>query len=108
LNAAANTAHTAEPLHTEIITDKTPLKLVSSVKPKFPLRASLAGLSQGMVTAKLVIEADGKVSKVEIVKAKPAQYFNEEVISAASKWKYSVTSKQHTITVDFTFDLEES
>lgn len=44
-------------------------KVVKKVPPDFPREASQKGISTGVVKAKLTIEADGKVSDVEIVEA---------------------------------------
>ncbi|MBI1772732.1 MAG: TonB family protein, partial [Burkholderiales bacterium] len=69
------------------------LKVISSVQPKYPSTAVRAGITSGVVSARVHVDTDGKVSQVEIVKANPPKHFDKEVIAAASQWKYAPISK---------------
>ena len=68
-------------------------KIVKKVPPEFPSEASKKGISTGVVKAKLVIEADGKVSDVEIVEAEPKRIFDRAVKSALMEWKFEPGEK---------------
>lgn len=82
------------------------LKLISSVQPKFPIAAAREGLTQGSVTARMFIDTNGSISKVEIVNAQPKKIFDKEVISAALQWKYAPISSPQINVVQFNFKLE--
>ncbi|MCH8619228.1 energy transducer TonB [Undibacterium sp. TS12] len=82
------------------------LKVLSSVQPKYPGGAVRAGVTNGVVTARIHIETDGKVSQVDIVKANPPKHFDKEVIAAASQWKYAPISKPLTTMLEFNFKLD--
>jgi periplasmic protein TonB len=86
--------------------EQNTLKVLASPQPRTPVAAVRAGISEGVVTARVHIETDGKVSKVEIVKAKPANYFEKEVIAAASQWRYAAISRPQTSLLEFNFKLD--
>lgn len=88
------------------VVDSNSLKVVSSVQPQFPRNAVRDEVSEGLVTARLYIETDGKVSKVEIIKANPTRYFDREVIAAAMQWRYAPIAKPQTANVEFKFKLD--
>lgn len=85
----------------------TSLKLLNRVQPKYPTMAARAGIAEGSVSARLHVEADGRVSQVEILKARPAKMFDKEVIAAASQWKYAPISKAQTTVAEFSFKLDQ-
>jgi len=68
-------------------------KVVKKVPPDFPNEAVKKGISAGSVKAKLTIEADGKVSAVEIVEAEPKRVFDRAVIAALMEWKFEPGEK---------------
>jgi protein TonB len=68
-------------------------KVVKKVPPDFPREAAQKGISTGVVKAKLTIEADGKVSDVEIVEAEPKRVFDRAVKSALMEWKFEPGEK---------------
>ncbi|MES2102606.1 MAG: TonB family protein [Pseudomonadota bacterium] len=82
------------------------LKLLSSTQPNFPGAAARAGLTEGVVNARIHIDTDGKVSHVDIIKAIPSKYFDREVIAAASSWKYAPISSPQTKVLEFHFKLD--
>ncbi|MET3136078.1 protein TonB [Undibacterium sp. GrIS 1.2] len=77
------------------------LKLLTSVQPLFPAAATQAGVTEGLVSARISIGTDGKVSQVEIIKSKPTKLFDKEVIAAASQWKYAPISSPQTKILEF-------
>lgn len=68
-------------------------KVVKKVPPDFPAEASKKGISTGVVKAKLNIEADGKVSSVEIIEAEPKRVFDRAVTAALMEWKFEPGEK---------------
>jgi protein TonB len=68
-------------------------KVLKKVPPEFPAEATKKGISTGSVKAKLTIEADGKVSDVEIVEAEPKRVFDRAVKSALMEWKFEPGEK---------------
>ena len=68
-------------------------KVVKKVPPEFPAEAVKKGISAGSVKAKLTIEADGKVSAVEIVEAEPKRVFDRAVTLALMEWKFEPGEK---------------
>lgn len=68
-------------------------KIVKKVPPEFPSEASKKGITTGVVKAKLVIEADGKVSDVEILEAEPKRVFDRAVKAALMEWKFEAGEK---------------
>jgi protein TonB len=70
-----------------------PAKVVKKVPPDFPAEASKKGISTGVVKAKLNIEADGKVSSVEILEAEPKRVFDRAVTAALMEWKFEPGEK---------------
>lgn len=68
-------------------------KVVKKVPPEFPAEASKKGISTGSVKAKMTIEADGKVSEVEIVEAEPKRVFDRAVKAALMEWKFEPGEK---------------
>ena len=68
-------------------------KVVKKVPPEFPSEAAKKGISTGSVKAKLNIEADGKVSSVEILEAEPKRIFDKAVIAALMEWKFEPGEK---------------
>ncbi|MBC3935663.1 energy transducer TonB [Undibacterium rugosum] len=84
----------------------TALKLLNKVQPKYPTAAARAGIAEGSVSARLHVETDGRVSQVEILKARPTKIFDKEVIAAAGQWKYAPVSKAQTTVAEFSFKLD--
>ncbi|MFZ6647101.1 energy transducer TonB [Undibacterium sp. TJN25] len=82
------------------------LKLLSSSQPSFPGLAARAGLTEGVVSARIHVDTGGNVSHVDILKAVPAKYFDKEVIAAASAWKYAPISSPQTKVLEFHFKLD--
>ena len=68
-------------------------KVVKKVPPEFPNEATKRGISAGSVKAKVSIEADGKVSNVEILEAEPKKVFDRAVIAALMEWKFEPGEK---------------
>ena len=102
--ASANNATTkSAPTDTS---DRQVLKAIASSQPKYPSTAARAGITEGKVSARIHVDPDGKVSQVEILSARPKRFFDQEVISTVSQWKYAPIAKAQTTVMEFTFKLE--
>lgn len=104
--AAAAPPPVVAPKAAPVVPQEPILKLVSREQPKFPARAGSDGITSGVVTALIHIEPDGRVSRVDILKATPKRYFENAVIAAVLQWKYAPVSKPMTTTLDFDFRLD--
>ncbi|MCJ8293005.1 MAG: TonB family protein [Colwellia sp.] len=62
------------------------------IEPKYPVAAVKAG-TEGSVVLKFDVEADGSVSHVEVVNAKPAYVFDKSAVTALKQWSYQETGK---------------
>lgn len=63
-----------------------PLLPVSHEVPAFPAEA--AGVSRGVVRARLAIDGDGNVTTVQIVEARPERVFDRAVTETLARWKF--------------------
>lgn len=102
--AAAAAQATSAPA--AVVAQEPVLKVISKEQPKYPKEAQIDGITSGKVTAQVRVEADGSVSKVDIVKATPRKYFDKAVVAAALQWKYSPISKPMTAILEFNFKLD--
>jgi protein TonB len=70
--------------------DATPVKLTPShqVDPEFPRAARRAGVERGVVTARMTLDSDGNVTRVDIVQSEPRRVFDDAVTQALSQWRY--------------------
>ncbi|MBV8502002.1 MAG: TonB family protein [Paucibacter sp.] len=82
-------------------------KLVKKVPPEFPVEATRKSISSGTVTAKVSIEADGKVSHVEIVEANPKRVFDRAVTDALMDWRYEASGEKQQTEVKLVFKNED-
>jgi bla regulator protein BlaR1 len=78
------------------------------IEPKYPVEAAKAG-TEGSVVLKFDVEADGTVSHVEVVNAKPAYVFDKSAVRALKQWQYNATDVTHTnLLVQLDFVMSES
>ncbi|MEO3693628.1 TonB family protein [Roseateles paludis] len=68
-------------------------KVIKKVPPEFPPEAANKGVNKGSVKAKITIEADGKVSAVEILEAEPKRLFDNAVKEALKEWRFEPGEK---------------
>jgi len=71
--------------------------------PKFPLRALRAGITEGHVLAHVWVTPEGGVEQVDIVRATPPRYFDDEVKRALSVWTFEPPGRAVDTTVELTF-----
>ena len=78
-------------------------KVVSKVEPEFPREAAQADVMKGTVKARMVIDAAGEVTRVEIIEAFPRRIFDRAVTRALSQWRFAAGEAGRTseIVIDF-------
>ena len=79
------------------------LRPVHRVDPEFPGEAVKAGASKGKVTARMTLDAAGKVTKVEIVDALPRRLFDRAVMRALADWRYAEGAAGRVVEVEIGF-----
>jgi TonB family protein len=82
---------------------ETAPRLVSRVDPDFPREATQAGVDQGMVKARMTLDAAGGVTRVEIVEANPRRIFDRAVVRALSLWRYNAGSEGRMVEMEVAF-----
>src|SRR5690606_32350044 len=78
-------------------------RLVTRVDPEYPREALRARVDQGEVRARLVIDANGAVSRVEILEARPRRVFDRAVTQALSQWKFDAGAEGRTTETEISF-----
>ena len=79
------------------------LRPVHRVDPEFPGEATKAGAQKGKVTARMTLDAAGKVTKVEIVEALPRRLFDRAVTRALADWRYAEGAPGRVVEVEIAF-----
>ncbi len=67
----------------------TATTLLNRENPEFPREAIRQGVENGVVRARLSINAAGEVTSVTIVTARPARVFDRGVQTALQRWKFN-------------------
>ena len=62
-----------------------------------------AGATKGKVTARMTLDATGKVTNVEIVDAIPRRLFDRAVTRALADWRYAEGSSGRIVEVEIAF-----
>jgi protein TonB len=78
--------------------------LIHRVEPKLPPEAARENIS-GIVTARLTIDAQGRVTNVDVVHARPRRVFERSVIEALSQWRYNEGAAGRSIESEITFNV---
>jgi protein TonB len=82
-------------------------KVIKKVPPEFPGEAAKQSISSGTVKAKMSIDADGKVTDVEILEAQPRRVFDKAVTRALMEWKFEPSGEKQTHEVKLVFSNED-
>jgi protein TonB len=101
--AAAPKTAAAAPAPPNTSTTAAIPKLISRVDPDFPREAMQAGVDQGIVKARMTLDAAGGVTRVEIVDANPRRVFDRAVTRALTQWRYSSGTDGRTVEMEVAF-----
>lgn len=63
---------------------------------EFPREAVKAGVDKGEVKVKVIIDATGNVTDVQIVEARPPRVFDRAVRTSMAKWKFNAGDANRT------------
>lgn len=90
--------------------DKPPMP-THKAAPIYPFRAKRLGIS-GSVTVKFLVEKDGSVADMEIIRSTPPGVFDKAVLDAVSRWAFNageITGEKVKVRVTKTinFDLKK-
>lgn len=66
-----------------------------------------SGVKEGQVRARLTIETDGRVSRVEILRSTPRGVFDRSVVRALQQWRYEPIRESQTAEIELAFKLDE-
>ena len=77
---------------------------ISTPQPAYPREAARTRAS-GTVTVQYTIGADGRVTNVEIVRARPRGLFDRTVVQTVSGWRFEATGETTTQTRTFDFRM---
>jgi len=83
--------------------DTDSVRPIHRVEPEFPRWAHRAGAERGTVNARLTLDADGRVTDVQIMSAEPKRVFDSAVIQALSQWRYVDGNSGRKIDVEIVF-----
>lgn len=82
-------------------------KVIKKVPPEFPREAAQQSISSGVVKAKMSIDADGKVTGVDILEAEPRRVFDKAVTRALMDWRFEASGEKQTHEVKLVFKNED-
>ena len=90
---------------TAALSDTTPIRIapLQRIDPEFPRSALRAGAERGTVTARMTLDSDGKVTRVDIVQSEPRRVFDDAVTQALSRWRYPEGRSGRVVEVEVAF-----
>lgn len=78
-------------------------KLITRVDPDFPREAVQAGVDKGLVKARMTLDANGNVTRVEVVEAAPRRIFDRAVVRSLSQWRFTEGPSGRTVETEIEF-----
>jgi periplasmic protein TonB len=63
---------------------------------EFPREAVKAGVDKGEVKVKVIVDASGAVTDVQILESRPPRMFDRAVRSSLAKWKFNTGEANRT------------
>ena len=98
-------AKAAVPQPAPVVPALAAAKLVSRVDPDFPREAVTAGAERGSVKARMTLDGNGNVTRVEVVEANPRRLFDRAVVRALSQWHFNEGPSGRTVETEVEFKL---
>ena len=78
-------------------------RVVSKVAPEFPREAVQAGVSRGLVKARMTLDGSGEVTRVEVLEAQPRRLFDRAVVKTLSQWRFNAGNAGRLVEIDVNF-----
>ncbi len=76
------------------------------VPPQYPMKAKQQGI-EGYVTMHLLINLEGRVDEVKVVKESPAGVFKQSAIRAVHRWRFAAPEKPEWQRITIRYELEK-
>ena len=76
---------------------------VSRAPVEFPVAAYAKSIESGAVKARLTIDAEGRVTAVQILEARPRRYFDEEATRSLKLWRFNAGADNRSYDVEIAF-----
>jgi protein TonB len=76
---------------------------VSRAAVEFPVAAYAKNIESGTVKARLTIDAEGRVTSVQVLEARPRRYFDEEAARSLKLWRFNAGADNRTYDVEIAF-----
>jgi periplasmic protein TonB len=80
-----------------------PAKLVSRADLDFPREAIQAGVDRGLVKARMTLDSNGNVTKVEVIEANPRRLFDRAVVRSLVNWRFNEGPSGRTVETEVEF-----
>ncbi|MCW5592760.1 MAG: TonB family protein, partial [Burkholderiales bacterium] len=104
---AAAAARKPEPAPAPVVAKAAPVeqpsRVLARVDPDFPSEALREGYDGGVVKVRLAVDAEGNVTRVDIVEAKPRRVFDRAVTNALSQWKFNAGKAGRAVETEIVF-----
>ena len=81
-----------------------PPRPISAPQPPYPREAARSRTS-GTVTVQITVGADGRVTNVEVLRARPRGLFERTVTQTVSTWRFEATGESTTQQRTFDFRM---
>lgn len=83
-------------------------KVLKKIAPEFPEEAVRKQITDGVLKARLVTDAQGAVTDVSIVDAAPfkARVFTAAAVTALKQWRFEASGKAETFELKIVFQQE--
>lgn len=69
----------------------------------FPIEAARKNIDEGVVRARVTVDAAGAVTQVRVLDAKPPRVFNTEALRSLRQWKFDAGADNRTLDVEIAF-----
>ena len=76
------------------------------VPPQYPMKAKQQGI-EGFVTMHLLINREGRVDEVKIVKESPAGVFKQSAVRAVHRWRFAAPEKPEWQRITIRYELDK-
>ena len=77
--------------------------MLTKVEPDFPREAEREGYDSGVVKVRMDVDAEGNVTRVDILESRPRRVFDRAVSSALSQWKFNAGRPGRAIETEIAF-----